>query len=213
MRFLVAVLCASALAYTSYRIHVSEPKKHMDRPFKPPGESEQLKRARERWEEKRTKWIQELGGDPLLLMGKENEAEEYRVYERLRNEDYKRRQATYDSQEAYLLKEYLAWENTPPPPNKEWAKPLATTAAVAAITALPRMTRGLACLFAGAGNLAALVMCLYNGKTKDVFGFDRQGLATFTACALGAWVGLFTGLFYFRRARTTKVAASKKKKS
>ena len=43
--------------------------------------------------------------------------------------------------------------------------------------------------------------------------FDRHGLATFTACALGAWVGLFTGLFYFRRARTAKVAASKKKKS
>ena len=56
-------------------VSVSEPKPHMDRPFKPPAESQQLKAARERWEARRDAWVAELGGNPLSIMGKETEDE------------------------------------------------------------------------------------------------------------------------------------------
>ena len=86
MRALVALLCAAALAWSAHKVSVSEPKPHMDRPFKPPAESQQLKAARERWEARRDAWVAELGGDPLSIMGKETEDESYRIYERLRKE-------------------------------------------------------------------------------------------------------------------------------
>ena len=93
MRALVALLCAAALAWSAHKVSVSEPKPHMDRPFKPPAESQQLKAARERWEARRDAWVAELGGDPLSIMGKETEDESYRIYERLRKEDSRENEA------------------------------------------------------------------------------------------------------------------------
>ena len=129
------------------------------------------------------------------------------------SQDYQRRQATYDNEEAFLLKEYLDWENIPAPPDKAWAMPLAATAGVAAVLALVRPTRGLACLFAGGGNAAVLVLCLQSGRTKDVFGFDAVGLGTFVACTISAWAGLFTGLCYFNAGGGRRAAAAAKKRA